>query len=168
MRAYTYVAFSDAGKKSKGTLVAESEAQAAETLKAQGLFATEINLDTVARKNMFSRSTKVRLSDDMRAIFTRQMAVLLSAEIAVEAALETVRTSDTAAAIETVSATAKAALLDGQPLSVALEQSNAGFAPFYIAAVSAGEKSGDIAAVFIVYDGYCHTFTGSTPGCEAL
>ena len=84
----------------------------------------------------------------MRAVFTRQLAVLLASDLTAESALETVRASGTASAIEAAAAEAKAALMDGQPLSVALDMAGAGFPRFYIAAVRAGEGSGDLVAVF--------------------
>ncbi|WP_233252467.1 type II secretion system F family protein [Maritimibacter sp. 55A14] len=84
----------------------------------------------------------------MRAVFTRQMAVLLTSDLSAEAALETIRSSGTSPSIEAAAVQAKAALLDGQPLSVALEIADAGFPPFYTAAVRAGEVSGDVASVF--------------------
>lgn len=149
MRAFAYTAFTAGGARKRGTLVAESEAQAAEILRGQGLFAEAITAKGRAagpRRGLFSRRT--RLSADMRAVFTRQMAVLLASDLTAEAALETVRASGTAAAIEAAAAEAKAALMDGQPLSTALDMAGAGFPRFYIAAVRAGEGSGDLAAVF--------------------
>jgi len=149
VRAFAYTAFTATGARKRGTLVAESEAQAAEILRGQGLFAEAITAKGRAagpRRGLFGRRT--RLSADMRAVFTRQMAVLLASELTAEAALETVRASGTASAIEAAAAEAKAALMDGQPLSVALDMAGAGFPRFYIAALRAGEGSGDLAEVF--------------------
>jgi general secretion pathway protein F len=148
MRAFSYVAFNQKGQRKKGTLVAESEVQASEILKSQGLYAEEITGKEQARNPLKPRKRRTRLSADMRAVFTRQMAVLLASDLSAEAALETVRSSGTAQVIEAAAAEAKAALLDGQPLSVALDLAHAGFPRFYIAAVRAGETSGDVAAVF--------------------
>jgi len=129
-------------------LVAESEVQASEILKSQGLFAEEITGKDPQQSLFRPRKRRTRMSADMRAVFTRQMAVLLASDLGAEAALETVRSSGTAASIEATAAEAKAALLDGQTLSAALDLANAGFPRFYIAAVRAGETSGDVAAVF--------------------
>lgn len=148
MRAFSYVAFNQKGQRKKGTLVAESEVQASEILKSQGLYAEEITGKEQPRNRLRPGRRRGRLNADMRAVFTRQMAVLLGSDLSAEAALETVCSSGTSAAIEAAAAEAKAALLDGQPLSAALELANAGFPRFYIAAVRAGETSGDVAAVF--------------------
>lgn len=148
MRAFSYTAFTAQGARRRGTLVAESEGQAADLLRGQGLFAEEITAKRDGARFAVSWGRRTRLSADMRAVFTRQMAVLLSSDLSAEIALETIRASDTSPAIEAAAAEAKAALLDGQPLSVALEMAQAGFPRFYIAAVRAGETSGDVAAVF--------------------
>jgi general secretion pathway protein F len=148
VRAFAYTAFTAEGARKRGTLVAESEAQAAEILRGQGLFAEAITAKDRANARRGSLTRRTRLSADMRAVFTRQLAVLLASDLTAESALETVRASGTAPAIEAAAAEAKAALMDGQPLSVALDMAGAGFPRFYIAAVRAGEGSGDLAAVF--------------------
>jgi len=149
MRAFAYVAFTDAGKRRAGTVVAETEAHAADLLRERGLYVSEVSArrEGGAGKALVTRG-RHRLNSDLQAVFTRQMAVLLAADMPAEAALEAVRVSGTNSAMEAVAARAKAALMDGQPLSQALEISGAGFAPYYIAAIRAGEVSGDVDAVF--------------------
>ncbi|MGX0879616.1 general secretion pathway protein F [Roseovarius sp. MBR-154] len=148
MRAFSYTAFTAEGAKKRGTLVAESEAQAADILRGQGLFAEDITAKRQGTGITLTRSRRTRLNADMRAVFTRQMAVLLSSDLSAEMALETIRSSGTSPVIEAAAAEAKAALMDGQPLSTSLDMANAGFPRFFIAAVRAGETSGDVAAVF--------------------
>ncbi len=149
MRAFGYTAFTTEGRRKRGTLVAESEAAASQMLRAQGLFAAEIVARGGARdtgRRRFGRRN--RLSADMRAVFTRQMAVLLGAGLPAEAALETLRASGGVSAIEAAAAEAKAALMEGEPLSRALQRAEAGFPAYFIAALRAGEGSGEVAAVF--------------------
>lgn len=150
MRAFDYTAFSESGKRKSGSIIAETEAHAAELLTAKGLFASEISVRGQATGGstgsiLFSRN---RLNADLQAVFTRQMAVLLSADLPTDAALEAVRTSGTGGPTEAFATSAKAALLEGAPLSEALHSSGASFAPYYIAAVRAGETSGDVGTVF--------------------
>ncbi|MCP5074282.1 MAG: type II secretion system F family protein [Rhodobacteraceae bacterium] len=147
MKAYRYTAYSDAGRLKKGVIVAETESHASDLLKAQGLFASQLTAKP-PRRNFFSRQKRHRLSEDVRAVFTRQLAVLLSAELPVEAALEAVRTSGSSAAVVDFAADVKAAVLDGAPLSESISKSNAGFPRYYIAAIKAGETSGDVSQVF--------------------
>ena len=148
MKAYSYTAYTAKGKNKNGVIIAETEVHASELLEGQGLFAAHISEKSKNRSLTLSRSSRTRLSADMRAVFTRQMAVLLAAGLAGEAALEAVRSSGTGSAIEHLAAQAKAAVLDGLPLSAALAQSDAGFPSYFIAAVRAAEISGDLAVVF--------------------
>ncbi|WP_136439659.1 type II secretion system F family protein [Pacificoceanicola onchidii] len=146
MRAYSYTAYTSSGKRKTGTIVAETEAHATEQLAEQDLFTSELTETGAAKtgkRSLFAR----KLVPDLQAVFTRQMAVMLAAELPVDAALEAVRTGGHPA-LETVAAQARADLLDGAALSDALEQSGAGFPPYYIAAMRAGEDAGELAAVF--------------------
>ncbi|MCJ7874779.1 type II secretion system F family protein, partial [Phaeobacter sp. J2-8] len=149
MNAYGYTAFTDTGKKRSGTIIAETENHASSQLQQKGLFVSELVLRNRSTSSLsrWGRPRKARLTPDLQAVFTRQMAVLLSAELPAEAALEAVR-QDGHTAIDTVAATARAALMDGASLSEALAQSNSGFPPYYQASVRAGETAGDLSAVF--------------------
>ncbi|MFY0659633.1 MAG: type II secretion system F family protein [Shimia sp.] len=75
------------------------------------------------------------------------MAVLLGAELTAEAALEAVR-SGSHSTLDTVAAQARAALMEGTTLSDALVETGAGFPPYYLAALKAGEDAGELATVF--------------------
>ncbi|MEO0370780.1 MAG: type II secretion system F family protein [Pseudomonadota bacterium] len=149
MNAYGYIAFTDAGKKRQGTIIAETESHAADQLRAKGLFVSQLEVrDEVSgwRKALSGRR-KGRLTADLQAVFTRQMAVLLGADLPVEAALEAVRQGGHGV-LDAMAAGARAALMDGAPLSESLEKSGAGFAPYYLAAIRAGENAGDLPTVF--------------------
>ncbi|MGV6811837.1 MAG: type II secretion system F family protein [Brevirhabdus sp.] len=148
MRPFAYVAFTGDGKRRTGSLVAESETHAADILTGKGLFPSEIRqVSDRPRSSRFGLG-RTRLSDDARAVFTRQMAVLLGAELPVDAALEAVHSSGGGGAIAQLANHARASVLDGMALSAALARANAGFPRYYIAALRAGESSGEIAAVF--------------------
>lgn len=148
MKAFSYVAFSDAGRRRTGTVVAENETHAAEELKSQGLFVSELThraqrTGTGSGSGMF----RSRLSPDLQAVFTRQMAVLLAADLPAEAALEAVGQGGHPA-LDAVAARARAGLMDGASLSEALDGAGAGWPAYYSAAVRAGEVAGDPAVVF--------------------
>lgn len=145
MRAYAYTAHTAAGKRRRGTVVAETEADAAAQLARQELFVSELVPARAGSGLKLAR--RVRLSPDLQAVFTRQMAVLLGADLPAEAALEAVRTGGHPA-LDAVAAQARAGVLDGAPLSEALERTGAGFAPYYLAALKAGEAAGETATVF--------------------
>ena len=144
MRAFDYVAYTARGQRRSGSIVAETEADAADQLARRDLFASDIH-PARAAAGKGARGGR-RLSADLQAVFTRQMAVLLGAELPAEAALEAAGRGASAALVG-VSARARAALLDGATLSDALALSGAGFPPYYLAALRAGETAGELASV---------------------
>ncbi|MGR3634624.1 MAG: type II secretion system F family protein, partial [Shimia sp.] len=89
-----------------------------------------------------------RLNSDLQAVFTRQMAVLLSADMPVESALEAIRTSGDGTALATVATRARASLMQGGTLAESLEEAGAGFPAYVTAAIHAGEGAGELATVF--------------------
>ncbi|MEO0863384.1 MAG: type II secretion system F family protein [Pseudomonadota bacterium] len=147
MRAFAYTAFTNDGAKRTGSVVAETETAAADQLRAQGLFVSDLapRDEGAARRGLFPARTL--LNADLRAVFTRQMAVLLGADMPIETALEAVRQGGHRS-LETVAARARAQLMDGSPLSEALAGSGGGFPAYYIASVEAGERAGDLGGVF--------------------
>ena len=145
MQPFAYIAYDQNGARKTGTLVSESERAAFDTLKAQGLLAAEINAKAKPRKG---RSAGAKLDAEERAIFSRQMAVLLTAELPIEAALDAVIESEGSTRMQNFAAELKAATLEGYPLSDAIERGRSGFAPYYTSSLRAGESSGDLAAVF--------------------
>lgn len=148
MKAYAYTAYTDAGRRKTGTIVAETEADASAQLAKQDLFVSEIaETSTRATKSTLNLTRRSRLNADLQSVFTRQMAVLLGAELTAEAALEAVR-SGSHSTLDTVAAQARAALMEGTTLSDALVETGAGFPPYYLAALKAGEDAGELATVF--------------------
>ena len=145
MQPFAYVAYDGNGRRRTGTLVAESERAAFDELKSKGLLAAEITARTRARRG---RRGGARLDADERAIFSRQMAVLLGADLPIEAALDAVIESEGSARMRAFAAELKAATLEGYPLSDAIDRGRGGFAPYYTSALRAGESSGDLDAVF--------------------
>ncbi len=145
MTAYAYIAVDGQGKSRKGVIIADTEAHASKLLEGQGLFTTELNPKAERAKRVFGRK---QLNSELRTVFTRQMAVLLAAGLPVDAALEAVRSSGDRSGMAALASRAKADLMDGQPLSTALENAQAGFPRYYIAAVRAGETAGNADLVF--------------------
>jgi len=154
VKAYSYVAFNEAGKRRRGIVLAETEAEAAQQLQDQGLFVSDLNSRRAQREGNGVRrgvfaAWRQRMNADLQAVMTRQVAVLLAAELPVEAVLDAVRASGGGSPVmDAVAARAKVALMEGSPLSEALAQSGGGFPRYYLAAVRAGERAGDLAAVF--------------------
>lgn len=146
MKTFAYTAFTPDGKRRRGVVVAEDETDASAKISAQGLLPSEISTQTAARP---TRSRARRIDHDMLSVFTRQMAVLLSAGMAADAALEAVQTAAGANRIERLAAEARAGLMEGEPLSQALERAGGALPAWFTAAIRAGEHSGDLDAVFL-------------------
>ena len=127
MQPFGYVAYDGDGRRKTGTVVAESERAAFDALKADGLMPAEIKAKAQAKGRTTRSGTK--LDADERAIFSRQMAVLLAAELPIEAALDAVIESEGSKSMQSFAAELKAATLEGYPLSDAIENGRGGFAP---------------------------------------
>tara|TARA_R110002110_G_scaffold18457_42_gene77447 strand:+ start:3627 stop:4841 length:1215 start_codon:yes stop_codon:yes gene_type:complete len=148
MRAYAYVAFTEGGKRKSGTVIAETEAHAASQLADKSLFVSElVERQIKGKSGLLSGQKRTTLNPDLQAVFTRQMAVLLGADLPVDEALEAVRQGGHPS-LDAVAARTRADLMDGSSLSDALRGAQAGFAPYFIASVRAGETAGNLAGVF--------------------
>lgn len=147
MKAYSYVAYTAEGRRKTGTVIGETETHATHQLQEQGLFPSELSARARGRSTLTKDFGRARLSAELQAVMTRQMAVLLAADLPADTALKAVRAGGSPA-LEKVAANAQAALMDGAPLSEALENSGAGFPRYYIASVRSGETAGDAAQVF--------------------
>ncbi|WP_375257058.1 type II secretion system F family protein [Citreimonas sp.] len=143
MKAYAYTAYTGEGRRRTGTLVAETEADAGAQLDRMGLHVASLSPAREAR----ARRRKGRLGPDLQAVFTRQMAVLLAADLPVETALDAARAGGHPA-LDATASEARAALMDGRALWQALADAGGGFPPYYVAAVRAGEGAGRLAEVF--------------------
>ncbi len=144
MQPFAYTAYDADGKRKSGTLISESERAAFDELKSQGLMPAEIKARATGRLGR----RRARLDADERAIFSRQMAVLLGAELPVESALDAVIESEGSSRMQACAEELKAATLEGFPLSDAIGRGRSGFAPYYTSSLRAGEESGELARVF--------------------
>ncbi|WP_270725260.1 type II secretion system F family protein [Shimia sp. Alg240-R146] len=148
MRPFSYTAFDAEGARTKGLILADTEADASARLRAQGLFVSDLTASR-QRPSLGNRLRRAaRLNSDLQAVFTRQMAVLLSADMPVESALEAIRTSGDGTALATVATRARASLMQGGTLAESLEEAGAGFPAYVTAAIHAGEGAGELATVF--------------------
>jgi general secretion pathway protein F len=146
MKTFAYTAYDDDGARKRGSILADTEAEAVRQLKTKGLYVAELTARPDARSGAGGWG-RARLSRALQTVFTRQMAVLLGAEMAVDDALGTLKSAGSTPALDTVVGRTQVALLEGVPLSQALERSGAGFPPYYLAAVQAGERAGELSQV---------------------
>lgn len=139
MRPYRYVAYTSGGTRRRGVVLADDASDAGARLTAQGLLPAEVAAEAPGRGVFTERA----LGRDRLAVLTRQLAVLVGAGLTVEQALGAVQGAAQDRRVERLVARAQAQLLDGAPLSVAL--AGAGPPAWYLAALAAGERSGEVA-----------------------
>ena len=144
MRTFRYTAFTAEGRRRTGLIVAEDEADASARLRRDGLHPETID----PRPEAAAGGRRRRLDRDMQAVLARQLAVLLSAGLPADAALEAVRASGGSRSMDLVASRAKAEVLDGAPMSEALRTAGANFPPYVFSAIRAGEVSRDLAGSF--------------------
>ena len=165
MKTFAYTAYTQEGRAKRGIVVADDANDASARVTALGLLPGEINeqratKSTVAGKPAAKGWRRSALGRDLLSVFTRQMAVLLSAGLTAEGALEAVQDASPNRQIQTLAAEARAGLLEGAPLSQALGRSGRDLPAFYTAAVQAGENSGELDTVFETLAEYLETAQG--------
>lgn len=161
MKTFGYTAYTPAGRRKRGVVVAEDEADASNRVAGMGLLPSEIE---VRAPTQLTRSRARRgeraINRDLLSVFTRQMAVLLGAGLPADAALEAVQAAAGSARIERLAAEARAGLLQGEALADALSRAGGALPPWYAAAVRAAEQSGDLNAVFETLAEHLETSAG--------
>lgn len=159
MKTYAYTAYTSAGRRKRGVVVADDEADASGRITALGLMPSTIEAQAASRRTQGKRRERA-INHDLLSVFTRQMAVLLGAGLTAEAALEAVQGSAGAARIERLAAEARAGLLQGEAMADALGRAGGALPAWYAAAIRAGEQSGDLDAVFETLAEYLETSAG--------
>lgn len=158
MKSFAYTAYTPEGKRRRGMVVAEDEADASARVAALGLMPSTLEAQAGAKARARRRERKI--DRDLLSVFTRQMAVLLGAGLTADAALEAVQGAAGAARIERLAAEARAGLLQGDSMADALDRAGGALPAWYAAAVRAGEQSGDLTAVFNTLAEHLETSAG--------
>lgn len=151
MPAFSYTALDKQEKVKKGILESDNAKQARQQLRNQGLKPLEINPVNVknngkqaSQKSLFSPT----LSASDLSLLTRQLATLVRAALPLEESLQAVAQQSESPKIQMILMAVRSDILAGKPLAQALEAFPRIFKKDYIATVSAGEQSGDLALVF--------------------
>lgn len=159
MKTFAYTAYTPEGRRKRGVVVAENENDASARVSALGLMPSTIEAQAPPRQSRGRRRERA-IGLDLLSVFTRQMAVLLGAGLTAEAALEAVQGAAGATRIERLAAEARAGLLQGEAMADALARAGGALPPWYAAAVRAGERSGDLDAVFETLATYLESSAG--------
>lgn len=149
MPAFRYEAVDATGTSSKGVLQADSPRAARADLRARGL--VPLMVDAIvgdagagARRSF---SFGDRLSTVELALFTRQLASLLEANLPLEQAFDALMEQAERPYLRDLIAAIRAEVMGGSSLSDALAQHPRDFADIYRALVASGEQIGQLAGV---------------------
>lgn len=142
---YAYQAFDHLGKVAKGTVEAQSPADASEVLRRQGLFASELKPVTpgapaVARRAGAKVATSLRLK--LLSGFAHQASVLISTGTPVVETIGAIERQTSHAAWRSVLADVRSRIEQGESLAAAMEAHSQFFDPVACSLVSAGESGG--------------------------
>lgn len=142
-----YEAFSQAGKKVKGTFDASSIAAVREYLAQQQLFPVRIELaKEEARYSFFKRLFMAKISIKDKILFTKQLAVLLKSGVPLLQALELLN-EQVEGRLRTILIAVKDDIKSGISLADALKKYPQVFDNIYVQLVKAGEASGKLEVI---------------------
>jgi general secretion pathway protein F len=155
MPAYSFTALDDQGQSRKGTLEADSAKSARAQLRAQSFI--PLNVQVLAGQQRADQdgggATQLwrarAFNATALAIWTRQLAELVSSGLPLEQALGSLSEESETEVHRNLNAALRASVNGGTSFAKALEQHPREFADIYVAVVGAGEQSGSLALVLV-------------------
>ncbi len=138
MPTFRYKAYNTGGKSVEGSIEASGLKEAAQLIKNTGLFPAEV-FEHSGNRGLF-RGVKAK---DL-ALFTRQLATLISSGTALSEALSVLGDNTDNAAVKSVLLKIREGVAQGSSFARALEAHPKVFSPFYRGLVSAGEAGGSL------------------------
>lgn len=148
MPEFSYSAVDRAGRIRTGNLSSSDPAAARRMIERRGLVVTRIAApqQTAGATAPTANAPNLRISSRALALFTRQLATLLTAAPA-EEAIRTLREQIDNRRVRDVLDLVHEGVLEGQRLSAAMMRAPRAFPPTYCAMVAAGESSGALGPV---------------------
>jgi general secretion pathway protein F len=147
MPRFRYRALRQSGGEIEGELLAADEREAATHIQDEGSYPIEIAPSRARARLALRRRGIARMSSRELMLFTRQMAALLSAGVALDRALGLVSGDRASGRRALLAASLHAAVERGESLSHALA-AHAAIPHHYAVIVAAGEARGDLGAAF--------------------
>lgn len=149
MPAFRYEAVDAAGSASQGVLQADSPRAARSDLRARGLLplAVDAIVGDAGAQSRRAFSLGDKLSTVELALFTRQLASLLEANLPLEQAFDALMEQAERPYLRDLIASIRAEVMSGSPLSDALARHPRDFSDIYRALVASGEHIGQLAGV---------------------
>lgn len=147
MAAFEYIALDAKGRERKGVTEGDTARQVRQQLRNQGLM--PVSIQEAASKDKKQASHKKSAFSFQRgisatelALFTRQLATLLSASLPLEESLAAVAQQTESPRIKSMVFAIRAKVLEGHTLASGLSEFPKAFPELYIATVAAGEETG--------------------------
>ena len=148
MAVFEYVARDSSGRKQKGVVSADSLSLARKDIKAKSLNPIEVKPVTDTSVKSGTRQTRnQKLSNRELVSITRQLAVLVSSGTPIEESIASIGAGVKGNKAKTIMASIRSGVIDGKPLSEALQSTSKSFSQLYCAIVRAGEETGDLGTV---------------------
>jgi len=147
MPAYSYLALDNKGKKKKGIIESDTARLARQQLRKKSLTPLEITAVKTQNKKTKSSLFSPKLSASELSLLTRQLATLVRAALPLEESLQAVADQSESQKIKMVLIAVRSDVLTGKPLALSMQAFPRIFPKDFIATVSAGEESGDLAMV---------------------
>jgi general secretion pathway protein F len=143
MAAFDYSALAADGATRRGVIEADSERQARKFLRDQKL--TPLNI-AASRQQAGPKTSSfslglVRMSGDELALFTRLLGTLLKSGLPLDDALSALARQADTKAVNRVALGIRARILEGQPLTVGMDEFPQVFSTAYRATIGAGERT---------------------------
>lgn len=145
MTAFQYHALTASGETKKGIIEADSERQARDSIRQQGLIPTHVQL--VKGHKGFGRVRRIQTAD--LALLTRQIATLLSAGIPIDETLQGVIEQTEKNKVAEILIGLRAKVIQGFSLAQAMAEYPGTFPELYRATVGSGEQTGQLDIVLL-------------------
>ena len=146
MAAFEYVALDSRGRRKKGVTEGDSSRQVRQALRDTGLTPLSVDI-TRERADGFRWAFPRGMSALDQALFTRQMATMISAGLPVEESLDAVAGQIEKRRPRAMIMTVRGRVREGHTLAAALGEFPSTFSDMYRSTVAAGEQSGHLDAV---------------------
>jgi general secretion pathway protein F len=147
MPTFRYKAYTAGGKSVSGLVEADSERQALQQLKGQGLMPREVREEGGAEAASTSFSFQRGISAADLALFTRRLATLVASSVPLFEAMGSLHEQEESGKLKQVLARTRDRIAEGASLSRAFAAEPRTFGESYVSMVAAGEASGALDAV---------------------
>lgn len=149
MPDYTYLALDERGRERQGRMAAPSNDAVQARLAERRFYVVKVEESGSDGKSLLAAALPAfgnRLNAKALALFTRQLASLITVS-PLEEALRTIARQSEKEQVRNIVSNVHAGVLEGQRLSEAMRREPRSFPPLYRAMIAAGENSGSLPAI---------------------